>query len=374
VNQLQNGGIVNRFTKTESGNVAITFALMLVPLCLFAGLAVDYSSAIAYRAKLQESADATALSAAGAAASGTANTAVLAQAQQVWITNSQMGNLSKSSGAAETIDVNTAYDVSTAKVSYSACVPTAFARIAKVDCLPIKGAATAQAYNSTIAKMGFNGSGSVWGDPHIVGADGLNTEIDNCVKGNWYDLLSDGGIEVNIACQPWAANGVAVVTAYTVVVGSHIVTYTFPDTALAQAGSGYWYRYDPVLTIDGVVQSIPSTPQPYLGGAVTFGRQSYADTVQGITATLPVLTVATNQYQLVMSFPFGGYIQITATAAGRCGTPGGIWGNTLAGNNNLNSKKNVDATSFQVDSATATVAGFKQTACSVASLWPRLIQ
>src|SRR5215216_666119 len=58
--------MLNRFFKAEQGNVAIVFALALLPMTAFAGAALDYSRAGAARNKLQTATDAAALGAATA--------------------------------------------------------------------------------------------------------------------------------------------------------------------------------------------------------------------------------------------------------------------------------------------------------------------
>ncbi|MBR7513660.1 hypothetical protein KC219_26210, partial [Mycobacterium tuberculosis] len=47
---------------------ASTFAFALVPLCLAAGVAIDYTNAARYRSKLQSAADAASLAASRAGA------------------------------------------------------------------------------------------------------------------------------------------------------------------------------------------------------------------------------------------------------------------------------------------------------------------
>jgi Flp pilus assembly protein TadG len=49
------------FWSNRDGNIAITFALVLIPLVGFVGVALDYSMATAYRTDLQKALDATAL-------------------------------------------------------------------------------------------------------------------------------------------------------------------------------------------------------------------------------------------------------------------------------------------------------------------------
>src|SRR5947209_7261929 len=46
---------------SQSGNVIVTFALMLIPLMGFVGAAVDYSHANSIKAEMQAALDATAL-------------------------------------------------------------------------------------------------------------------------------------------------------------------------------------------------------------------------------------------------------------------------------------------------------------------------
>src|SRR5215210_3095977 len=56
---------LSRFRKASSGNVAVSFALTLVPLIIGAGAAVDYSRASKSRVTLQALTDAAALAGAG---------------------------------------------------------------------------------------------------------------------------------------------------------------------------------------------------------------------------------------------------------------------------------------------------------------------
>jgi len=58
--------MLKRFIKAEQGNVAIVFALTLLPITAFAGAALDYSRAGSARNKLQTATDAAALGAATA--------------------------------------------------------------------------------------------------------------------------------------------------------------------------------------------------------------------------------------------------------------------------------------------------------------------
>jgi Flp pilus assembly protein TadG len=58
-----------RFARARSGNIAITFAIALIPLLAFVGAAIDYSRANALKASLQSALDSTALMVSKSAAS-----------------------------------------------------------------------------------------------------------------------------------------------------------------------------------------------------------------------------------------------------------------------------------------------------------------
>src|SRR5436190_21984738 len=54
-------GITTRFIAADEGNIAVTFAIALVPLLGFVGAAVDYTRANAARSSMQAALDSTAL-------------------------------------------------------------------------------------------------------------------------------------------------------------------------------------------------------------------------------------------------------------------------------------------------------------------------
>ena len=63
---LGRNGVVGRFRHNRSGGVAVTFGLVLIPLLIAAGIAIDYGRASSTRITLQAALDAAALSAASA--------------------------------------------------------------------------------------------------------------------------------------------------------------------------------------------------------------------------------------------------------------------------------------------------------------------
>ena len=244
-----------------------------------------------------------------------------------------------------------------------------------MQCLSLAATSTAQAYSSQIVKVGFNGTGWTWGDPHVYQANGNDIYLNGCNTGSWYNLLSDSGIEVNVTCQPWGGSGPTVITEFSLVLGSHVFTMTYPNNALQSVGWGVWAGYDPIFTVDGVVQDgVPSSPTPYLDGQVTYGSQFVVDTMQGINQNMAAMTVNTSQYQLVMAFTYGGFVQITASGSGRCGTPGGFWGQSLAGYTDYDAGGEIKAADYKVSGPSATVAAFGVSGCSKGVLSARLIK
>ena len=70
---MRSGGRLRAFRKGGSGNVSIVFALSLVPMIGLVGLGIDYGMALSTKAKLDNAADAAALSAVATAKAYVAN-------------------------------------------------------------------------------------------------------------------------------------------------------------------------------------------------------------------------------------------------------------------------------------------------------------
>jgi len=129
------------------GNVAIIFALCLVPLVLVVGSAVDFSTATTARNQLQDTADAAALAAAGAAnaylTTNGSSAAQVALATQLATTTSQnFVNANTNAGlltAAPTVTVTTVMNASVATVTVTvrANAKPAFLQLAGITSLPL---------------------------------------------------------------------------------------------------------------------------------------------------------------------------------------------------------------------------------------------
>ena len=110
--------IANRFRQATGANVAITFGLLLIPVMLGVGAAIDYSRAAAIRTAMQNTADATALMAAKNWSGD--STGQLQQSASAWFTanfnNSNVNNLqvaATSNPANSTVNITATGSIST---------------------------------------------------------------------------------------------------------------------------------------------------------------------------------------------------------------------------------------------------------------------
>ena len=149
-----------------------------------------------------------------------------------------------------------------------------------------------------------------------------------------------------------------------IVLGGHDVTFSRP--ALDGSGNPITTFDAGAIKVDGATQTTPlGSTSTYLGGKVTYAHM--AD--DWPNSYNNVLTITTPIYTVQVTYGnSGGTVAITATGAGVCGVPGGIWGATLAGIDNSNSPDN------EVAGPKTTTWEYERAACSTASLGPHLIK
>lgn len=127
-------GLLNRFIRDRRGNIAVTFAIAAIPLLTAVGAAVDYSTAMRIKSKLQSAADAASV---GAIATGSPAYVAAGQmgstgpitAGNTDASNIFHANISGVTGfdnLVVTPDVNKTNNSITSNVSFSADVPTTF--------------------------------------------------------------------------------------------------------------------------------------------------------------------------------------------------------------------------------------------------------
>jgi len=180
----------------ERGNLGMAFAL-LIPVVMFGlGLAIDYSRATKLQDQLQVAADKAALAATTAIGNGSTSQVAMAAAEAQW-----RANADQIVGAHATphFAINNTGSSATTSVKFSGSVDATFSQLLGYQTLPVSGGSSTLATVKQIPPVRYSGTGSAWGDPHLVGADGYDAAF-ACPKPYWYNLLSDGGIQVNVEC------------------------------------------------------------------------------------------------------------------------------------------------------------------------------
>lgn len=133
-------GRLRGFAGDRRGNVAVMFAVLLVPLLGAVGAAVDYSIAANTRSKIIAALDAAVVMA--VSKSEITKSASVAQADAVKMFNAQIALLNVS--ASPSINVTDSSAGRTAAGSASASVPTYFMKVMGYNSLSVNGAATAK--------------------------------------------------------------------------------------------------------------------------------------------------------------------------------------------------------------------------------------
>ena len=129
--------------------------------------------------------------------------------------------------------------------------------------------ATSQVADSAAAGSGsFSGAGYVLGDPHVIGADGVDTYFACATpSGSWYNMLSDSNFEINVNCVTNTLFDMDAILDITTLVGTHTLQMTSVNPTFTGAqnwvcgdemcGSYNTVTYPPgswvgAVTIDGV--------------------------------------------------------------------------------------------------------------------------
>ena len=145
-------GHIGRFCRDQRGNIAIIFAISLLPILAAVGGAVDYSIANSQRSKIQAALDSAIL--AGAIAGKQSLDAGAGQSTAIAAANSAAANFFQGNMVGYTASVTTNYTVSGLNLSgtgsASAAVPTSFMKVVGFPTIPMKifsnAASTAQPY------------------------------------------------------------------------------------------------------------------------------------------------------------------------------------------------------------------------------------
>lgn len=137
--------VLRRLTSNRSGNVAIIFALSLIPAVFLIGMALDFSSAIQRRSQLNAAADAAALAAVTPSMMTQSNAAALTAATNIFNAEaSAMGGVNNTTPTV-TITSSNGGLTRTAVVNYSAASVNNFPSVLGQANWPISGSSTATA-------------------------------------------------------------------------------------------------------------------------------------------------------------------------------------------------------------------------------------
>jgi Flp pilus assembly protein TadG len=147
------GGFVGRFADDRRANVAITFALALVPLIFLIGMGLDFASATQKRTRLNAAADAAALAA--VTPSMMQQSTATAQTAATNMFNAYASGVAGVSGATPTVNITSSNNglTRTATVSYTASSVNNFSGILRQANWTITGSSTAT--SSTAPNIDF---------------------------------------------------------------------------------------------------------------------------------------------------------------------------------------------------------------------------
>ncbi|NPU14439.1 pilus assembly protein [Bradyrhizobium sp. 83002] len=145
--------LLARFRRNVSGNVAVTFAIVCVPVITAVGCGIDYSRNNQMRAKLQAAVDAASVGAVSRTAPAFIAAGSMTGDGPIAVGNDDArkifnGNMSGTSGYtlnSLTPDVKKSGSVVSATVSFTATVPTMFMSIVGFKTMTLQGSSTAKA-------------------------------------------------------------------------------------------------------------------------------------------------------------------------------------------------------------------------------------
>jgi Flp pilus assembly protein TadG len=137
--------MLRALSRNSDGNVAITFALSLIPVTFLVGMALDFSSAIERRAELNAAADAAALSAVTPSMMTQSNAAAQTAAQNIFNAESTATGGVTNVVPTITVTTNSSGLTRTVVVNYAASSVNNFPSVLGQSNWPISGSSTATA-------------------------------------------------------------------------------------------------------------------------------------------------------------------------------------------------------------------------------------
>ena len=140
------GSSLRRFFRDRRGNVAIIFALSLIPIIFLTGMALDFTAAAQKRARLNAAADAAALAAVTPAMMTQSNSAALTAATNIF--NAEASGITGLTVNPPTITVSNSGLVRTVTISYTASSVNSFPNVLGKQTWPISGSSQSTSYSA----------------------------------------------------------------------------------------------------------------------------------------------------------------------------------------------------------------------------------
>ncbi|MBI3673330.1 MAG: VWA domain-containing protein [Rhizobiales bacterium] len=208
---------LRRFAASQSGSVAVTFALSVVPLLLASGMAIDYVRFATARTDLQSALDAGALAA--AAAADLSNSERIVAANTTFATNLTTGTIKEA-------DVARSFTVSNGKVVASASfdLPTSLMQLAGIADMAVSVATEVSIPGKQKAEIALvlDYSNSM---TEVLGGQVKYVAMKNAAKKLVSDLAAANPKNIKVGLVPF----------------SHQVWVTLPkQDVLNQTGTGTW--------------------------------------------------------------------------------------------------------------------------------------
>jgi Flp pilus assembly protein TadG len=119
----------SRFAAAEQGNIAVIFALSLLPILGFVGAAVDYTQAVRARSSMQAAIDSTALMLSKDLTSGSITTSQITQKATDYFTGLYTDKGAPSTGITATYTAPTSTTAATIALNAGGSMPTQFIRV-----------------------------------------------------------------------------------------------------------------------------------------------------------------------------------------------------------------------------------------------------
>jgi Flp pilus assembly protein TadG len=134
-------GLIGCFGRHRGGNVALLFSVLIVPLILAVGAAIDYGYASRTKAALDALSDAAALSAVNQPALALSKSEAKTLATNMF--DAQVTNITRINKSKVKVKITESGGVRTAVVDYTAVVPNAFMGLVGINKLTLQGESTA---------------------------------------------------------------------------------------------------------------------------------------------------------------------------------------------------------------------------------------